>query len=87
MKGIIKLHFSPDIDSFASRLNYKGKPFVAYQPDPEAMAINEFTINWGKYSFYAFPPFSIIQQVLQNSTREKHGTFSCSQMAHPTVVA
>ena len=50
----------PQIDLFASRLNYQIKPFVAYQPDPEAMAINAFTISWKPYCFYAFHPFSII---------------------------
>ena len=71
MKGITKLHFAPGIDPFALRLNYKVKPFVAYQPDPEAMAINAFTVIWEKYSFYAFPPFSLTQQVLSKIQEEK----------------
>jgi len=64
-KAIKKIAVMPQIDLFASRLNYQIKPFIAYQPDPEAMAINSFTIAWKPYRFYAFPPFSVIPQVLQ----------------------
>lgn len=70
-RGIQKLAIQPEIDLFASRLNYKVKPFVAYQPDPEAVSINAFTIDWKQYLFYAFPPFSIIQQVLHKIQEEQ----------------
>ena len=45
-QGIKLLNVKPVIDLFASRLNFKVKPFIAYQPDPEAEAINAFTISW-----------------------------------------
>ena len=60
-----KLEFIPNIDLFASRINYQVKPFISYHPDPEALAVNAFHISWRDYKFYAFPPFSIISQVLQ----------------------
>ena len=41
------------------------KPIIAYQPDPEAEAINTFTISWRPYLFYAFPPFSIVLQKIR----------------------
>ena len=66
-KAIKKIHVEPQIDLFASRLNYQLRPFVADQPDPEAMAINAFSISWKPYVFYAFPPFSTIPKVLQKS--------------------
>ena len=51
----------PDVDMFASRLNYQVLPYVAWRPDPRAIAIDAFTINWSGYSLiYAFPPFSMI---------------------------
>ena len=61
------------IDLFASRLNYKVKPFIAYQPDPETKAVNAFTFSWKPYLFYVFPPFSIILLVLQK-VREEEST-------------
>ena len=70
-QGIQLLDLNPVIDLFASRLNYKVKPFIAYQPGPEAEAINAFTISWRPYFFYAFPPFSIIPLVLQKIRAEE----------------
>lgn len=64
-RGICRLGVKPNIDLFASRLNYKIKLFVSYQPDPEAELINAFTVSWKSYLFYAFPPFSVIPLVLQ----------------------
>ena len=55
--------FTPDIDLFFSRLNYKFKPFVAFNPYPEACAINAFGISWSKYLCYAFPPFNILPKL------------------------
>ena len=54
---------TPEIDLFASRLNYQLKPFIAWSPDPEAFAIDAFTITWDMFA-YAFPPFCLIQRVL-----------------------
>ncbi len=34
-----KLKFTPNIDLFASRINYQVKPFISYLPDPEALAV------------------------------------------------
>jgi hypothetical protein len=59
------LRFTPDIDQFASRIKYQFKPYVAFRPDPEAIAINAFHMTWVQFAFYAFPPFSVIMQVLQ----------------------
>ena len=62
---IQKLDVTPDIDLFASRLNHQLTPYIAYRPDPGALAVNAFHISWKEYTFYAFPPFCIIQRVLQ----------------------
>ena len=55
-----KLHFQPVIDLFASRLNKQLSKFVSYRPDPEALHINAFSLDWGDLEFYCFPPFSCI---------------------------
>ncbi|KAL9976890.1 hypothetical protein ACROYT_G014231 [Oculina patagonica] len=68
--AIKKLGVTPDVDLFASRLNFQLKPYVAYKPDPEAQAINAFHVSWKGYTFYAFPPFSILQRVLQKISEE-----------------
>ena len=60
------LHLTPETDLFASRLNHQVEQYVSHQPDPKAVAVDAFLINWKDYDiFYAFPPFSLITQVLQ----------------------
>ena len=62
---IVSTFVVPEIDLFASRLNYQLKPYVAWAPDPEAKYIDAFTLDWSNFMFYAFPPFSILGQVLR----------------------
>lgn len=68
---MIKLSVEPTIDLFASRLNHKLDRYVAYKPDPGAIAIDSFTICWSEHLFYAFPPFSIIMKALQKIQQDK----------------
>ena len=63
--AISTFNFKPDIDFFASRVNHQLKPYVSFKPDPEAIAIDAFSLNWSKYSFYAFPPFSVVLPMFQ----------------------
>lgn len=60
-----------DIDLFASRINYQLEQYVSYKPDPGAYAVDAFTLCWTKYTFYAFPPFSVIQNVLQKVSEDQ----------------
>ena len=55
----------PQVDMFASRLNTQLPMFVSWQPDPEAFAIDAFTLNWGKLDLYAFPPFCLVDRCLK----------------------
>ena len=55
----------PEIDMFASRLNYQFKPYVSWRPDPGACAIDAFCMNWCNKYLYIFPPFSLIPRVLK----------------------
>lgn len=55
----------PTIDLFASRANAKCEVYVSWKPDPDATAVDAFTINWQCNFFYAFPPFSLILKCLR----------------------
>lgn len=46
------------------------KPFVVHQPDPEAFAIDAFSLSWESYLFYVFPPFSLVALVLPKIEEE-----------------
>ena len=61
----------PERDLFASRLNCQFKPFVSWHPDPEAVAIDAFTFNWGNGLKYIFPPFSMIQRTLKKLAKDQ----------------
>ena len=61
----------PNIDLFASRINHKVKPYVAFRPDPCAFAVNAFSLSWHEYKFYAFPPFCIILKTLQKIAQDR----------------
>ena len=64
-QNIVRAFVKPAIDLFASRLNFQLKPYVAGKPDPEACHVDAFTLDWSNVVFYAFPPFSIISQVIK----------------------
>ena len=62
---------TPSIDLFASRLNCQLPDYCAWQPDPGAMAIDCFTLNWTQFAYcYAFPPFSVVGRTLQKIEAE-----------------
>ena len=61
----------PEIDLFASSENKQIKNFVSWKPDPEAMVIDAFSINWSTYFYYMFPPFSIIGRTLAKIRQDR----------------
>ena len=65
LTDIFTLFGRPVLDLFASRLNYQLPRYVSWIPDPSAVGVDAFTLDWGTQYNYAFPPFSLIPQVLQ----------------------
>ena len=62
----------PDIDLFASRLNFQIMPYISWHADPTAVHTDAFTLSWSNYQcFYAFPPFSLINRVLTKIERDE----------------
>ena len=53
------------VDLFASRLTFQLPQFVSWKPDPHAIAIDAFLMNWGDIRGYAFPPFALVGRCLQ----------------------
>ena len=64
-KWIAERHYAPDIDLFASRLNYQVGRYVSWKPDPVALAMDAFSVVWSRLKPYLFPPFSLLGEVLQ----------------------
>ena len=52
------------IDLFVSRLTRQLKSYVSWRPDPGAIHVDAFTMDWRNLRAYAFPPFTLIAAVL-----------------------
>ena len=68
---VISQTFIPEIDLFASRFNAKTAKFISWHPQPGAVAVDAFSLCWGNMNCYAFPPFSLLPQVLANIRHDK----------------
>lgn len=80
-KAINEAHFQefqPDEDLFASRLNYKCKRYVSYQPDPGSYGVNAFCIKWTNLAFYAFPPSVLFRKFCKKSKETEQQAFLLS---------
>ena len=77
-----------DVDLFASRLNFKIPSYVSWRPDPNAMFVNALYMNWHNYSFYAFPPFSLIWNMpSEDSTGPGNRRSNSPPLVSPTLVS
>ena len=54
----------PSIDLFATRLNHRLPLYVSPIPDQKALSIDAITMDWNRIHAYAFPPFHLIQAVI-----------------------
>ena len=68
---LAELVYTPEIDLFASRLNYQFKPYIYFKSDPQCFAVHAFSLPaWATWNLYAFPSFSIINLVLQKNASD-----------------
>lgn len=65
------LDFTPEIDLFATRINSQYPRYMSFKPDPTCETVDSFSVSWHGLVFYAFPPFSVIPNVLQKICRDK----------------
>ena len=70
-KKLCEVFHTPVIDLFASAINKQTSKYVSWKLDPQAWAIDAFTIQWKNINFYAFPPFSIIPRVLRKLQQDQ----------------
>ena len=68
---LLAMTFIPDIDLVASRFNAKFPKFVSWHPEPGVMPVDAFRVNWSNLKCYAFPPFSLLPQVLRKVREDK----------------
>ena len=56
---------------FATRINKQLDRYLSWYPEPEAMAINAFSLTCNNNYFYMFSPFSLVGRVLAKIHRDK----------------
>ena len=60
-----------EVDMFASRLNAQLPNYVSWHPDPGAMAIDAFSLDWSLYNSFFFPPFSVVGRTVQKIAADR----------------
>ena len=74
----------PDIDLFASKINRQVKRYASWHPEPEAMAVNAFSLTWSSNYFYMLLPFSAIDQVVTQG--QERSSYSGIKMVNSIMV-
>ena len=59
------------VDLFATPLNHRLQVYFSPMVDPQAAAVDALIQPWDHLQAYAFPPFSLLQRVL-NKVRSSH---------------
>lgn len=60
-----------EVDLFASRLTTQLPSYFSWMPDSGALAVDAFLRHWRDLRGYVFPPFAMIQRVLQKLREER----------------
>ena len=60
-----------EVDLFATSLNFRLPKYCSRARDPQAWALDAFSITWTPFKGYAFPPISLIPQVLQKVQEDR----------------
>ena len=68
-KAMKHLNFKPYLDCYGwllwSRLNIQLPQYISYKPGLYPYLTDFFSVHWGFYKYYLFPPFSLTGQTLQ----------------------
>ena len=59
-----------EIDLFATNINTQFGEYVAFRPDPAAIYIDAFSVDWPDLKFYTLPPISVITRVLSEVKKD-----------------
>jgi hypothetical protein len=71
LKPVWQAWYRPMVDLFATRFNFRLPVYVSPVPDPQALAIDAFSIPWASVLGYAFPPLPVLSKVIRKAREEK----------------
>ena len=63
--------WTPHVDLFATRFSHRLPLFVSPVPDPQAYAVDAFSIPWSGLLAYAFPPIPVLGKVLRKAREDQ----------------
>ena len=69
--SLVSVFGVPQVDMFASRINFKLSSYFSWRPDPSSLVTDAFTVSWHDFYGYAFPPFRILGQVLRKIVKDR----------------
>ena len=61
----------PEIDLFASTLNFQLPRYCSRFPDPQAWRIDALSFPWSGLRLYAFPPFALLPTILEKIVQDE----------------
>ena len=64
-QSICQRFYTPEVDLFASRLNHQVPKYVSRYPDPGALAVDAFLLDWNKWTCLIHPPVVLLPRVLR----------------------
>ncbi|KZR97527.1 Uncharacterized protein APZ42_007544, partial [Daphnia magna] len=67
----LHLIWPTEVDLFEAAWNRQLPKFVSWIPQPNAAAVNAFSLSWYNLRAYAFPPFALILRCLAKIKRER----------------
>ena len=73
------------MDLFATRFNHKLPSFVSPVPDQRAWAVDALSLSWEQMNAYAFPPVSLLPQVV-SKLRLSQDDSDCPRLAKHALV-
>ena len=65
VKGIFRLWGTPEVDMFATVSDSHLPRFMSPVPEPRALAVDALSQDWQGRSMYMFPPFPLLNKVIQ----------------------
>ena len=64
-KAVCGIFGTRGMDLYASQINRQTEKYVSWKPEPEAFAVDTFSINWSHHFMYIFSPFSLLTKVIK----------------------
>ena len=70
-KAVRNTFGTSEIDLFDSRIKRQAAKYVSWKPEPEAFAVDAFSLNWNHQFMYILLPFSPLTKVIKKICRDQ----------------